>query len=58
MRPLELLDEDGRDRADFYFEVRGGALFARRPIIPIMITTDPAVAAADCLFYVVREQGE
>lgn len=57
-RPLELLDEDGRDRADFYFESRDGALLARRPIIPIMITTDPAVAAADCLFYVVRERDD
>ncbi len=55
-RPLVLLDEDGRDRADFYFEVRGGALIVRRSIIPIMITTDPAVAASDCLFYVVRER--
>ncbi|MCP5070359.1 MAG: succinylglutamate desuccinylase [bacterium] len=53
--PLELLDEDGRDRADFYFRLEGGVLRTRRPIVPIMITTDPDIATSDCLFYVVRE---
>ncbi|MBW2394426.1 MAG: succinylglutamate desuccinylase/aspartoacylase family protein [Deltaproteobacteria bacterium] len=53
--PLELLDEDGRDRASFYFTLEDGVLRTRRPIIPIMITTDPGIATSDCLFYVVRE---
>ncbi len=53
--PLELIDEDGRDRATTYFSLEGGVLRTRRPIIPIMITTDPRVAASDCLFYVVQE---
>ncbi|MCP5056286.1 MAG: succinylglutamate desuccinylase [bacterium] len=53
--PLELLDEDGRDRASFYFSLQDGVLRTRRPIIPIMITTDPGIATSDCLFYVVRE---
>ncbi len=54
--PLELIDEDGRDRASFYFRIEDGVLRTRRPIVPIMITTDPAIAASDCLFYVVREE--
>lgn len=53
--PLELRDEEGRDRAADYFCVEAGRLVTRRELVPIMITTDPAVAAADCLFYVVRE---
>jgi uncharacterized membrane protein len=36
-----------------FFEVRGAELVTRTPIIPIMITTNAAVAAIDCLFYVV-----
>jgi Succinylglutamate desuccinylase / Aspartoacylase family len=49
-------DELGRDRTDDYLEASGGRLRTRRPIVPIMITTDPAIAAADCLFYAVRER--
>jgi hypothetical protein len=52
--PIELIDEDGRDRAQDYFSIEEGHLVARRALIPIMITTDPVVAAADCLFYVVQ----
>jgi hypothetical protein len=55
--PLELVDEDGTDRAPDYFESRGGELVARRPFMPIMITVDAAIAASDCLFYVVHEVG-
>ena len=53
--PLELIDETGRDRATDFFQLSGGQLRTRRPMIPIMITTDVAAAAGDCLFYVVRE---
>ncbi len=53
--PLHLIDEYGHDRADEYFELRGQELVVRRPFMPIMITVDAAVAAADCLFYVVHE---
>jgi hypothetical protein len=55
--PLELVDEEGRDRARDYFAIEKGHLIARRPLVPIMITTDVAAAVADCLFYVVREAG-
>ena len=53
--PLRLVDEAGHDRASEYFECQGDALVARRPFMPIMITVDAAVAASDCLFYVVHE---
>lgn len=53
--PLELVDEHDEDRAEDYFERRGDALLARRPFMPIMITVDAAIAASDCLFYVVHD---
>ena len=56
--PLELVDEEGVDRAPEYFEVKGGELVAKRPFMPIMITVDAVVAASDCLFYVVHEVGD
>jgi hypothetical protein len=55
--PLVLRDENGKDRSAEYFAVEAGRLRARRPLVPIMITTDPTIAAADCLFYVVEEAG-
>ncbi len=53
--PLELRDEDGIDRAADYFALEAGRIVTRLPIVPIMITTDPHVAEADCLFYIVRD---
>lgn len=53
--PLELIDETGRDRAHDFFQLSGGQLRTLLPMIPIMITTDAAAAAGDCLFYIVRE---
>jgi len=53
--PLELIDEAGADRAGEYFALEDGRIRTRLPMIPIMITTDVATAASDCLFYIVRE---
>jgi Succinylglutamate desuccinylase / Aspartoacylase family len=53
--PVELLDAEGRDRAPEYFALEGHLMRTRRPLIPIMITTDPTAAKSDCLFYVVQE---
>ena len=55
--PVEALDEAQRDRSREFFELRNGHLVTRRPLIPIMMTTNRANALADCLFYVVQ-QGE
>jgi hypothetical protein len=53
--PLEARGGSGDDIAAELFEVRSGALVAAQSFVPVMMTTNPAVAAADCLFYVVRE---
>jgi hypothetical protein len=54
--PVEARGADGQDVSADLFEVRGPRLLTRRGMVPIMMTTDPAVAAADCLFYVVQQR--
>lgn len=49
--PLVALDESGVDRSAELFHVEGDRLLVRRSFIPIMMTTDRAVALSDCLFY-------
>lgn len=56
--PLRALATDGADRSRELFETRGDVLQTRRSIVPIMMTTNPDVAVADCLFYVVRPAAE
>ena len=51
--PVEARDAAGRDHSSELFEVRGARLRTRCALIPIMMTTDPAIAVQDCLFYVV-----
>jgi hypothetical protein len=52
--PLVALDAGGQDISGEYFERRGARLEARRELVPIMMTTQPAIARSDCLFYIVR----
>lgn len=52
--PLVARDASGRDRSREFFEARGDRLVVRRTLVPIMMTTDPAIAKSDCLFYIVR----
>jgi hypothetical protein len=52
--PIQALAENGEDRSRELFSRRGGRLETRRPIIPVMMTTDPEAARSDCLFYAVR----
>ncbi len=49
--PLVAIDAAGRDIAADLFHLEGGALWTSRSLVPIMMTQDPIVAAADCLFY-------
>jgi hypothetical protein len=56
--PLEARDPHGHDLAETLFEVRDGLLRTRRPIVPIMMTTDARAAIDDCLFYSVRRRSE
>jgi hypothetical protein len=52
--PLVVLDAGGEDVSHDYFARRGARLEARRELVPIMMTTQPAIARSDCLFYIVR----
>jgi hypothetical protein len=52
--PLSAHDADGREVSRDWFAVHDGAQVTRRPLMPIMMTTNPRIAVEDCLFYVVR----
>lgn len=52
--PVEARSGEGPDISRELFSLEDGTLRTRRPMIPIMITTDAGIAASDCLFYVVR----
>lgn len=56
--PLEARGEDGADRSRQLFALRGGAFETQAMLVPIMMTTDPEQAVADCLFYAVRRAPE
>jgi hypothetical protein len=47
-------DSHGTDISSALFAVEGDRLVTRVPIVPIMMTTNAAVAMSDCLFYAVR----
>lgn len=55
--PLRARGADGVDRAHELFASLDGRLVTRAPLVPIMITTDPAIARSDCLFYAVEPRG-
>jgi hypothetical protein len=55
--PLEARDALGRDRSRELFGIDAdGRLRSRGSWVPIMMTTDPAIASQDCLFYVVERR--
>ena len=47
----EVLDNDHRTVTGEFFEVRGGRIALRHPVVPAMYTTDPNVVRQDCLCY-------
>jgi hypothetical protein len=53
--PLLALGERDEDLSHHYFEARDGKIVTRRPLIPIMMTTNRDNALIDCLFYIVRD---
>jgi len=53
-RPLVAVGREHEDISDEYFAARNGVLETRRPLIPIMMTTNRRNALDDCLFYAVR----
>lgn len=52
--PIEARGADGEDVSHDLFTLRDGLLETRRAGVPIMMTTDLAVARSDCLFYFAR----
>lgn len=56
--PVVVRDASGvhHARSLFGLDERGG-LVVREALVPIMMTTNPSVAASDCLFYAVQRRG-
>jgi succinylglutamate desuccinylase len=52
--PLNVTDNDGKQLAERYFEVRNGQLLTRRPVMPAMLTRDARVIRQDCLCYLME----
>lgn len=50
-------DRSGPDLSQRFFAIEHGHLVTRVAIVPLMITTNAAVAASDCLFYAVTPDG-
>jgi hypothetical protein len=46
----------GADVSRDFFEARDGLVATCRAAMPLMMTTDPAVAKSGCLFYRVRSR--
>ena len=49
--PLRVIDDDGRDTTERFFQRVGASLSLRQPVIPAMITLDERVIRQDCLGY-------
>ncbi len=60
--PLNVVDEDGHDVGDAYFEVNDGRLLTRQALMPSMLTVNERIVRQDCLCYLMERydlsQGE
>jgi succinylglutamate desuccinylase len=56
-QPLLVLDEDGSEVTQRYFEIRSGELRTRRPVMPSMLTLNEQVIRQDCLCYLMERLG-
>lgn len=52
--PIEARGADGKEVSRELFILRDGRLETRIEGVPVMMTTDPVVAEADCLFYMMQ----
>jgi succinylglutamate desuccinylase len=52
--PLRVWDESARDVAPDYFEVSGGHLILKKPVMPSMLTLDERIIRQDCLCYLME----
>ena len=53
-RPLEVIDENGDDIVEHFFEVAEGQVRLRRSAVPAMLTTDHRLIRQDCLCYLME----
>jgi hypothetical protein len=53
-RPLQVIDEAGRDVAGQFFATGDGKLRLQREIVPAMLTVDPLMVRQDCLGYLME----
>lgn len=54
LQPFVVSDQNGQDTTERTFINEGGEIKTKIPMIPIMMTTVPAIAQSDCLFYTVE----
>ncbi|MFZ4701942.1 MAG: M14 family metallopeptidase [Candidatus Methylumidiphilus sp.] len=52
--PLQAFDDEGRDVAANYFEVREGELLTRQSVMPAMLTSNERIIRQDCLCYLME----
>lgn len=55
---LNVMDSNGQDRIHDFFEVEGNSILAKEALRLFMVTTNPNIAKADCLFYLVMHHEE
>ena len=53
-QPLEVLDNGHRKVTGRFFDIRGGRILLKNPVVPAMYTTDPNVVRQDCLCYLME----
>ncbi len=54
VRPLQVIDDEGRDRFHDYFGVEAGVLTLRRSMMPAMLSCDVEAVRQDCLCYLMQ----
>ncbi len=52
--PLQAYNDEGRDVAANYFEIRDGELLTRQPVMPAMLTRNERIIRQDCLCYLME----
>ena len=55
---LDVRDEQGRDVTRRYFQIEGGELRLKLPVMPSMLTRDEAVIRQDCLCYIMERYND
>jgi hypothetical protein len=53
-KPIEVLDDEGRDVTDRYLGRVGERIVTRRPVTPAMLTLDPRIVRQDCLCHLME----